>query len=180
MAKEKQCVCVCVCLAGWALNRSLRDTLGEQALSSNPIRQVEKDAPLRFLLPKTNKRRATCCTSTQSTQNLSSRRQGCKLCWWRRRGASIKTNFLKRISCIRAAKTMPAAICKTECPPWRRHFTPLFSVWGMWGILAWPIRLWKKERKEGGLLWRNRGNLWKLSAMARLLSLWCRLHPLCV
>lgn len=53
-------------------------------------------------------------------------------------------------------KDNTAAIYITERPPRRRHFTPLFSVWGMSGILAWPFDC---KKKEGSLSKGTEGNL---------------------
>lgn len=53
-------------------------------------------------------------------------------------------------------KDNTATICITERPPRSRHFTPLFSVWGMSGILACPFDCKKRRapflKKQRGIL----------------------------
>lgn len=144
------------------------DALGNSPLvKSHQTGREKKPCWGFYLLKQTEGSHATCCTSTQVSPHLWA---GCSTTAARmwaflaetveRRGtgcgvSSTMTTFKMshtRVHC----KDNTAAICITERPPRRRHFTPLFSLSGMSGILAWPFDCKKRRapflKEQRGIL----------------------------
>lgn len=86
-------------------------------------------------------------------------------CW----DPSTMTTFKMSHTRVRY-KDNDAAICITECALRRRHLTPLFSVSGMPGILAWPFDC---KKKHGSLSEETEGHFGSWEWWSGILSLWC-------